>query len=391
MHIVFFEPIPLIRIRKQVEGLRKSGSHKLTFITIGANWSDEYRGLFDRVIDFAPYFRYNLPVRAFRKGMNLLFGLDRRLLARIIRKLDCDIIHAYGRDNVLVQTIVENTKTPVIYDAQDFAGVRYDVEALPARERAAEKFCLEHVNGIVTKFPPEVVNYYYELGYQIKAPVLHYEDYCSEEQMMPLDVYQPKPPEWHLVFTGTIAPASYPRDKYGYMQFHDMARILAKQKIHFHIYPSLYQQSYHKLFGCYLKLEKEIPYFHFHRTVTYNLLSQEISQYHWGAWIHPPVADSLGKYAWYGIGTKVISYIEAGLPVVINQDVLWGSKLVQENGIGCVFDYADISRLGEILNEVNWSTLRQNLEQFRMRYSTGNQASRLVEFYEQVIAQGSRL
>ncbi len=406
MHIGFFELKPHIRLRKQVEGLRKLGSHRITLVTMGCNWLSEYDGLFDKVIDFTPHVRhtlparalrrvanvtsserYSLPTRVLRKATNPLLDLDKRFLARVIHNLDCDIIHAYGRSNVLTQVVIENARVPVIYDVYDFAGVRWGVETLPIQERQAERFCLENVNGFVLKFPEEVLDYYRDLGYKVESPMLHYGDYCSEELMVPVDIRRSKPEEWHIVYAGNVAPASLPQEKYGYVQFHGMARMLAEQRIHFHVYATPYNSYRSRLFSCYRDLEKQVPYFHFHKPVSYRRLSHEICKYHWGAWIHPPVAYDLSKQAWYGVGNKIISYAEAGLPVVVNRELLFGSKVVQENQIGCVFAYDEIDRLGEILAGIDWIGAQINLEGFRIRYSIANQVERLMEFYQQVLTQ----
>jgi len=295
------------------------------------------------------------------------------------------VIHAYGRWNLITQIVMKHARVPVVYDAYDFAGVQVGIENLSREERQAEQYCLEHADGIVTKFPNEMLDYFRSHGYRLPERRLQYMDYCEEHLKQPM-VNCLAPKQWHIVYAGGIAPASWAKRMYGYQQYHDMAQILDKQGIHFHIYANTIKASPGE-FGCYLKLADELDTFHFHESVAYEKLPAELSQYHWGVWIHPPFAEGRSEFYWYGIGNKIATYAEAGLPILINEKLRFGSKLVRENEIGCVFHYDDIGRLREILNATPWSRLRANLTKFRAGYSVNVQGKRLMAFYRDLSSQ----
>ena len=380
--IAFVKRNPQIRILKQAMGLKQTGRYHLALVVERYD-PNLFNGVFDEIICYDKIPQWWRRVR----GMGRLSSkLKPWWLKHIIKRLDVDLIHAHAEPNTVPEIAIKNAKCPVIYDAYDFAGIRQGVEALNSSEREAERFCLEHANGIVNKFPDEVIDYYRSLGYNIKSPVLHYEDYCVEEMMEPINIGRPVPDEWHIVYVGNVAPASLPKDKYGFIQFHDMARILSEQKIHFHIYPNPYQYN-GKVLGCYQELEKEVPYFHFHEPVAYRRLAQEISKYHWGCnLLFRETPHPVFKERRPGFGNKYSTYLEAALPMVVNPELSYLSKLTQEYGTGLVIGMSDIERLCDIFGKVDYDQMLRKIEIRRHHFSIGTHIPRLICLYESLIS-----
>jgi glycosyltransferase involved in cell wall biosynthesis len=385
MHISFFDSRTHLRLQKQMASIRRAGNHRITFVTTDAKLAGRHwHGLCDRVIPI------RLPFARRRAGriVRRLFGGwlkrgDRVRLAGAVRSLDCDVLHVYGTSNRLAQVVIENARCPVVYDAYDFAGVRKGVENLSSAQRQAERFCLENADAMVTKFTDDVLDYFRTQGYRLPARILHHQDYCDDTSWLPIEDIRPRPRHWHLVQGGTIAPASAPREEFGYQQYHELVPLLASQGIHFHLYPN--PASRLRQFRCYRKLDRREPYFHFHRPLPLGRFPREIRRFDWGAWIHPPWSSSLTDYYWYGIGNKLTVYAEAGLPLVVNRELRFGSRIVEENRIGVTFDFAHVDRLGDALDAADWNRLRRNLDAFRKEYSIGRQCHRLMAFYREVI------
>ena len=92
--------------------MRASGDHHVTLITMVGAWKflkhDRWGGTmrldwFDDVVDIAPDRRSDLLTRAiWRLDLDTL-RLNRALLARAVRRLNVDIVHAYGRNNRLLR------------------------------------------------------------------------------------------------------------------------------------------------------------------------------------------------------------------------------------------------------------------------------------------------
>ena len=391
MHIAYFELRDSLRVQKQMKCLQHDGGHKITFLTSGSQvQGPHWNGLIDEYIDVGV--RY--PTPPFRQLQRILrIGarpINRRRLAYAVRQLNCDLIHAYGAwgRHDYTKVVIENARCPVVFDAYDFVGIRAGVQALRPIERESERYCFENADAIVTKFPDEVLNYYRELGYCLPGRILHHQDYCEDSKSLPIEIELEPPNEWHLVQGGGAAPRSWPADEHGYQQYHELAQLLNEQEINFHLYPSYTQVGMMKDLKCYQMLDERLQFFHLHSPKPLDEYRSAIQTYSLGSWIHPPFASHLTKYYWYGIGNKLAVYAEAGLPLVVNNELLFGSRIVRDNKIGITFDYDQIHTLRQQLDSQDWKQLRFNLAQFREKYSISQQSTRLINFYKQLIHHG---
>jgi|GEM_PF-12801 len=356
--IVFAKVNPQLRIFKQALALNKLGGYKLTLIAVGVDRA-LYGGLFDEII---------------------LVKTHQELID-LVNQRRPHLYHVHAEPNVLPALVAAHAKAPVIYDAYDFAGLRNGVAALAEEERAAERYCLENAAGIVNKFTPEVLDYYRSEGYRITAPVLYYGDYCVDDWLAPISPNGHQPEEWHIVHVGAVAPASYDREQFRHMQFHDVARILDRQGIHLHIYPNPYQGA-REVFGCYDALDRELRCFHFHDPVSPLRLNQEIARYHWGSNLagHPqPVI----KDAVVAIGNKLTSYLESGLPILALDTLRHAAQLVESIGAGLSVGWSDLGSLDTHLRRA-YSASRAGVERARRDFSISHHGHRLAEFYRQV-------
>ena len=67
--------------------------------------------------------------------------------------------------------------------------------------------------------------------------------------------------------------------------------------------------------------------------------------------------------------SKFFTYLEAGLPVLVNSEFTGVCALVREHGLGVVVEQADFHRLAEVLAAVDLQALRQNVARYRERHS----------------------
>ena len=357
--VVFVKDNPQLRIYKQALALKQVGGFKLTLI---AHRLDP-----------------NLMGEVFDEIHQVSNGLE---LAQAVRARSPYIFHAHAEPNQLPAVVLNEAKRPMIYDTYDYAGLRNGVEALTELERQCERVCLEKAAGIVNKFPPEALNYYRGKGYQITAPILHYEDYCLDHALMPILGNGKLPDAWHIVHVGAVAPASFDPKQFRHMQFHQVARILDRQGIHFHIYCNPYQFDSGAM-NCYWQLSRELNCFHFHHPVPPQQLQKEISQYHWGSNLsgHPQPHLQDVKLA---IGNKFTSYLEAGLPIVAETCLHHAVHMINSMKVGVAVDWQGLKELGPTLAQSWAGGVRGRLDGVRRQYSISHNCQRLADFYEQV-------
>ncbi|MEQ9149771.1 MAG: hypothetical protein RLP13_15955, partial [Cytophagales bacterium] len=163
-----------------------------------------------------------------------------------------------------------------------------------------------------------------------------------------------------------------------------LAKIMAKQKIHFHIYANPYQFKTSKE---YADLDKNEKYFHFHEPLPLKKLISEISKYDWGLWIHaedPSFRTQEAKMR-TGIGNKLFTYLEAGLPIIVSDSRKYGEEVVRENNLGFSLNDNEWTEIRRMTEEIDYFSLQKNILQKRSELSLRNNSESIVNFYLKVI------
>ncbi len=361
--IMFIKEQAGVRLWKQAKALKSTGRYSLTLVTRFYN-PCEYKGIFDNIILYRNMQHFSI----------------------IIKNFEGYLIHAYGWPSAIVKLAIKVGKVPVVYDLYDSKVVTYGKDNLPFRFRnefETEKFCFENADGIVTK-SPEIE--YLKKFFRIKAPTILFQDCCLDELMMNKEIERAskKDDELHLVYVGGVAPMSYPKETAGGTQFLDIAKVLASQRIHFHIYPSPYHRQ---LYPQYYRFMRTNSYFHIHNPASIKKLAKEISCYDYGLYLIdygnvPLVTNEKQKT---GTGNKIASYLEAGLPIIVNSGLEYESKRVERAGIGLVINMKDIPMLRSILQSVDYEKLIKNVETKRKTFNMTKRIVRLETFYRKVI------
>ncbi len=375
------EPSP--RAYKMAKGLKKYRNIKVKCI---CNYfhKDLFPDLFDEVI--------NLTFLKNNEKYNFLSRVEKKISKRVpfynwkiqhlLEKFDTDIFHCIAAPYDLPALIIKYSNKKNILDSHDFAGISSGIENLPKKLREMERYCFENIDGIVHKGPKFEIEYYRKYGYKIDCPELTYLDYCDEDFFMPINSHKlsEEDGELHLVFTGSISSDL----KYKYKYYIPFAKKLAKQQIHFHIYPNPYGI---RTLDVYKELDKKEKYFHFHKPVSYRELSREIAKYDYGWWINQKFqspGSTVDKWK-VGIGNKLSCYLEAGLPILVSDHLEWGKEIIEKNRIGQSIKPNEIDNIGKKIESVNYSTLKKNVFKAREKLSIKKQVSKLVNFYENLI------
>lgn len=391
--ICFVKRNPQIRIYKQAKALKRTGRYRL--ILIAQRYDKElFKDVFDEIIDFGSEY-YSVPDFGFHligKDItlrNILRKISRRRsneekeLAKIVKETDADLFHAHAGPNIFPKIVIENATKPVVFDAYDFSGISSGIENLDEKERIAEKYCLEHADGIVRKGPPFEIDYYRQHGYKITCPEIQWMDYCDEDLFVDMNAKKlsAEDGELHLVYTGAVCVDP----KYAFCYFIPLGKQLAKQKIHLHLYSNPYQYATSKE---YIELDKKEKYFHFHNPVPFKELNKEIAKYDWGLWYH-----LLGEGSWgntvekrkTGIGNKLFSYLEACLPIIITERAEYGEEIVDEYGIGFAIEDEDLIDFKEMIVKRDYNEMKQNVISARKELCLNEKIKDLENFYTYIL------
>lgn len=202
-----------------------------------------------------------------------------------------------------------------------------------------ERFCLENADGICCR-SLEAQYAKRHLGYAYKGKRLFLLDGCWYDRTTALE-RTPKIRDGHLHFVYCGNMSTEITGPYDYHQ--DVALLLSKHQIHYHIYP-YYEHCRTILkdkFRHYLLENGGNPeYVHLHHPVASDHLIREISRYHYGLhlmWPNPIANPDDYPYELrgfdFGSTNKIFDYIDAGLPIFVHRGRLQ-KFLVERYGNG---------------------------------------------------------
>ena len=112
---------------------------------------------------------------------------------------------------------------------------------------------------------------------------------------------------------------------------------------------------------------------------------REISSYDFG--INYQKIDlnktKVSKYTFKGaMGTKNHTYLEAGLPIIVNKEFAYHNEIVTKNKIGLSLKSEDLPNLSLLIDKLNINKLKNNVNKFNMKNSLNQKGKDLLSFYE---------
>lgn len=294
---------------------------------------------------------------------------------------DAGILHIFSDANsdIELPQILINCKEifpKIVFDEYDvMVGMRRDI---PKRTMEAEKFCLQHADGLCSRYV--CMEYLEDAGYEICKKRIYFIDCCNDSANMNLSRKSDKD-ALHLVFAGSLfSGKEYKTGKFG--RFLEFGILCKDNKVHLHLYPVQYDES--KLYE-YIEMEKVNPYFHLHHPVSAQELAQELSQYDYGVDSVQmgalEYAEKIGSWnkegCIYSSANKLYDYLDAGLPIVAALPVKQAEMFEQDGVLIRKYD-----------EDVDFEELRQKRDEMKKRvvevqkkYSVSNQIFALIEFY----------
>ncbi len=391
--IVFVRAKPSVRIYKIAKALRKSTDYELILICRTLSYdANLFKDLFDQIFFYSTVFKFSKQSDlSFNKWWNKKLKLGYRKVIKILNQINPTLIHTMAEPYNIIAYLIQNSKVPVILDANDYTGISTGLENLDMKTARLERYCLEYADGISHKGPDYEIDYYRQHGYKITCPELRWMNYCDEDLCVdtPQKKLSESDGEIHFVYTGLIA--NNPELKYIY--YIPLAKKLARQKIHFHIYPKFAEQRLsYESYKKYIDLAIKEKYFHFHRPLSLKDLIKEISLYDWGLWIHSADISvrTHPEKVMTGSGNKIFSYLEAGLPMIVSSSRIYGKKIIEEYNIGFAIDDSDWDKFDKLIKDRDYSRLKKNVLKVRKELSMQNQSHKLVSFYDQILERNKK-
>ncbi len=295
------------------------------------------------------------------------------------------VVHFFAPNSRLAFFLIAKTNLKIIADYQDVVYSYYKnnpKHKWQQKEINDEIEVLQTAAGIIThSLEPLAIFHDYKIS---KRPPTLFFPLFTDNDFFVSEKSIHKMTGTHLVYAGAIAGKNSADQETGNIKFFTLAKSLARQQIHLHLYPSPYTSQ--EIIDDYKELQKEYStYFHLHDVVPQSQLVAEIAKYHFGIYAYFREFNNFDQYKFdYQTSLKTFNYLEAGLPILMSKDVkfmhwFFGRK-------NCVIDLEinDLNNLRETIETKNYNVLFNNTLKAREELSLKNNISKIIDFYKKI-------
>ena len=247
-----------------------------------------------------------------------------------------------------------------------------------------EKYNLEHADGIIAR-NLESKDLSKRYSYKFPSKNILFLDYCDESNFKkPSKTKFDNTKEIHLVYSGGIFGPSALKASWGIIDFEVLIKSLGHSKLHVNLYPFPNEpiQYYSEL----LDMEKTNPRLNIYPSVPNFKLANEIGKYHFGILpnfkvIDYPILDFKLDMC---TSNKFFNYLEAGIPIIISNELKFMAWIVQRYQIGIVVKRDDLNNLRNIISEYDYEQMVENILNVREKLSFQYNNKRLLNFLNSI-------
>ncbi len=365
-HIVFAKHMAFTRVFKAGWALKEVYPDiKLTLLVTRILHSPE---LFERIFDEIIY-----------------TDKDEHSIRRYAETHNPAVYHVYddGSQHVAKAIVdgVGNRNIPIVYDANDMSALYHGTD-IPGQE-GMEKACVERADGFALKFPESALDWYKENGYNIKGKYLEYVDYCIPDMFANKE---PRQGPRHLTHCGVTGGLGQGRRGYNNQHIHWIPTLL-NQGYYFHLYVS----PWIGIPSEYMTLAQKSKRFTANKGLNMPQIQKVIQHFNWGCQIHDfRHSDKIPVFWETAYSHKVTTYLEAGLPLIVSDNLKWSHDLLIKRlglGIDVTFDN-DLKDFKEREQAVDYDELKKHVLEVRNNEMNAFvQVHRLVDFYKELGAK----
>lgn len=398
--IVFLEPWPTIMIYKIAKIFKEKGDETVSIRILESRGlsNDFYKQAFDEIRSFnLGFFKMS-----FKHLPSIFVSLLKKLknivqTSIFILKLKPYVIFARAKPSwpcALMRIIFK--KTPLIYFPYDIRS-----ESCSSREIAkqkglkdfeidSEKYCFEKADGILHKGAQNELKFLEgRIFEKINFTPLQmmFLPYCSKEFIVPINKNKlsKKDRELHIVQVSSVSSA----DLEGCSFLFDYFKEFTKNKIHVHLYTkpnTLSKEGIINSFKQTYKKEINSKYFHLHEPKNPKELIKEISKFDFGiVIIHPLNKTDDSLEANVGLGNKLSSYLEAGIPFFYSPEIKFVDSIMNNYGLRLYLkDEKNIKNIKKKIKKLNYARLEKKIKKARKDFSMENYFPELEKFVRKV-------
>ena len=378
--ILYTGNIAYFNLMRQSMYLRKTGEYETFFLTLNPGVTKFTGDYFDAIYLIDDLF----------------------LLCYILSKVKPYLVHVQGWMTFSYLPVVvklfsnskviceQNDLTSLFISQEDFKHLWGEDEA--QLEFTSERFIYEKMDGVIQTHSEEAEKAMRKI-YNSKAPILKFHSYPCQEFFIQNDTKRKLGDPIKLVFGGSIPPSNMPKQFFGDVHLLNLIELVTHQGIQFDIFTLPHQKvnqgsgAYGSLWD-YQYLEKANNNFSVRTGLPPNKIGEQIYKYDFGTLIYlfPDYLKAKKKHFDTICPTKLFTYIEAGLPILVSEELRYVAKIVCENNIGIVLSQKDLYNLKDIILGCDYKKLRKNVIDYREKYCMERQINKVKEFYQMIVS-----
>ena len=385
------------RIFKQVYGIKRYAADKFHITILScAPISNKLSQLADHTLfcELKTPYGDSYYIRNYKK---IKQAYDKKFLLKMsnilrssVKKVRPDLIHLHVPPNSPFDLLLNNGDYKYLYDPYDPYYFYGRAKIQLKRELEAEKFLIENAAGIVTKFNNNLIKAYSEEGFDVMSkPFLHFPDYCIDPWIRPIDRNAKETAKITLAYGGATSSSSAIKYFYGNNIYAESFRTLLSEDMNILFFfdvmkPKLlnwvFNTQYENLKNKYENFEM-IP-----KMDTKDFI-KKLQSAHFGLQIHDFSKTGHNKvFGETSFGNKFFSYLEAGLPIIVSDNLKLNSEYVEDFKVGFSVGIKNLKDIPEIIRSTDYVTYLNNVEINRSSIlNMKNRIHELSNFYEQTI------
>ena len=322
-----------------------------------------------------------------------------RNMVEILTQINVDLIYVQGHGlwtllSPLIKAIRKDI--PVIHEVYDWVeNIIDESEDIPEKERIfkseelrsirfSERFLRNEIEGFIYKDGGEPMK---KLLKTSSSPSLQFLPYFPKSWMTNVKTKPEEKPR--LVFAGTVVATSSSKI-YEDVKLLPLARDLTRQGFPFSIYNStIYSTQQLKVhFDDYIEEAKINPLFEFNSGIPLPDIIPYLSErYEYGLMLYFFNDDLLigRKHLKASMASKIFTYLAAGLPILLSEELENMVQLIKKHQIGIVMSRKDIGNIRATLARYSYEELRENVRTAQHELCLEKHKHKFIKFIESII------
>ena len=297
---------------------------------------------------------------------------------------------------ILAKFCIKNKKkSKIICDFYDITSVKGSKENLKKNwnsllvdiDYSCEKFIYINSNKIIHRFNEndfkKIVKDHFNII--LSKPNLEFQQYPEIYPSEKNNFYK-KNSSINLLYLGGLTPRNKNHVEGLFPLFRNLEawELILSQKINIHFYMSFYRNLEEQGLSEYIKLKEKFKNLNFHKSLPLHEIYKIKDKFDYGFLISKINMNKnlVTPYQFRAVGTKIFSYFDLELPVIMMENYTYQCEMIEENNIGIKVKTSEINNLEKKLKNVNYEKLKNSVLKFKEKNMLKKHSQRLLNFIE---------